>query len=216
MRPFAFFILYGAVFGAALTGCQRQGPPSPEYLEASREFSALYGRHLEDAYLLPQMAPIEAKLEQVPPESEHANEAKALLQRIRSGRERVQGQRAEREELARRALEPPPAGTFRPSTDEPEAPSKPPAKQAPDAGSEQPVEGMPMAELTRRFGDCFLPGEPVTVEGRGERPTWKLRDTLFCRQQHPGFDERIVVEEAGAVLTIADRSQLQLRGDAGR
>lgn len=216
MRPLPILpvlVCAALALSSPLTGCTKQGPPSPEYLEARAEFSALYGKHLEDAYLLPEMQGIEAKLERVAPESEHANEARSLLLRIRSGRERVEGLRADREELVRRAHEPVGSGRF----EEPKAevedagPAKASAEEPPDAGSEGPVAGMPISELTRRFGDCFLGGETIVVEGRGERQTWKLRDSVFCRQRHPGFEDRIVVEEAGAVLSVANRSQLEKR-----
>lgn len=213
MRPLLATVVLGVVV-ATFAGCPRKGPPSPDYMEARREFAALYGQHLEGAYLLPEMKEIEAKLETVPKESEHANEARALLTRIRSGKEREEGLRADREELARRALEPVGSGRFEAPREE--APTDAGANTAGaegDAGSEadadQPAAGMPITEMTRRFGDCFLSGETILVEGRGERPTWKLRDTLFCRQRHPGFEERVVVEEAGAVLSVAERSRLQ-------
>jgi hypothetical protein len=212
MRQAGSCILVLALLGAG--GCTRQGPPSPEYQQAQAEFSALYGRHLEDAYLRPEMADLEAKLERVPADSQDANEARALLLRIRSGRERVMGQRAERAEMVRRAREPTPMGREERPEDPPPSPPRPPP-QAPDAGAEQPVVGMPVAELTRRFGDCFLAGEALNVEGRGTRPTWKLRDSVFCSQRHPGFDQRVVVEEAGVILAIAERSQVQ-HPDAGR
>ncbi len=209
MRPLLATAVLGVIV-ASLTGCPRKGPPSPEYMEARKAFAALYGQHLEGAYLLPEMKEIEARLETVPKESEHANEARALLTRIRSGKEREEGLRADREELARRALEPVGSGRFEAPDDE-GPPDAGAAASGQDAGAEtdQPVSGMPITELTRRFGDCFLSGETILVEGRGERPTWRLRDTLFCRQRHPGFEERVVVEEAGAVLSVAERSRLQ-------
>ena len=54
------------VLVTSLSGCPKQGDPSPAYAEATKDFNALYGRHVEEAYTMPEMAAIEAKLESVP------------------------------------------------------------------------------------------------------------------------------------------------------
>ena len=206
------------VLALGLAGCPRQGPPSPHYAEAHREFVALHGQHLEDAYLLPQMAGIEAKLEQVPKDSGNANEARALLTRIRSGRERRQAQVEDRQAAVAEARKLPPGAGRSEAFLPPPAEPAPGAKDAgTDAGTdgEQPRVGMALSEVTRLYGDCFLPDERLEVAERGMRATWKLRDTLFCQQRHPGFASRLLVEEEGRVLAIVERASVEF-GDAGQ
>ncbi len=220
---FALAPVSALALALALGACNRQGPPSAEYQEAHGQFVALYGKHLEDAYLLPEMAGIEAKLEEVDTGSRHASEAKALLTRIRSGRERRQAQLEDRQEAVAEARKLPP-GAGRTDSPEPPAPAAPPVTKdaGTDAGAdgEQPQVGMAIREVTRRFGECFLAGERLEVADRGARGTWMLRDTLFCQQRHPGFAGRLLVEEEGRVLAIVEQSSVEYGdgapGDAGR
>src|ERR687887_2751902 len=87
-------LLVGALLALA-AACSKKGGPSPEYAQAREEFDALYGRLLDDAYVSPEIHSVEAKLEQVPEQSDDRARAEELLQRIRSERERVESQLAE-------------------------------------------------------------------------------------------------------------------------
>ena len=197
------------------TACFRQGDPSVAFEQAQAEFNALYGRHLEDAYLMEEMDAIETKLAEVPESSSDYNRAQHLLMRIRSGRERQQARIAEREAAIAQARAPAPDVPF---SGTPAAPQDAGTAQAeaPDAGVPGPVAGMPVSELTRRWSECFLPGLPVDVPQRGTLRTFDLRDTAYCRQQHPGYDQKVVVVEAGKVLFVGDRSKIEIvREDAG-
>jgi hypothetical protein len=204
--------LLGALLG--LAGCSRSGGPSPEYAQAREEFNALYGRLLDDAYVSPQMATVEAKLERVPEQSEDHSRAQELLQRIRSERERIQMQIAEREAAVKGAVQATDDFQFARAGEEDAG--------APDAGardagtSDQPAAGMPLAELRRRFGMCFDPGTELELPGKGNRPTFVLRNMAVCRERHPGFDRRLVVAEGDRVLFIADQKDVEIvGGDAG-
>ena len=195
----------------AMAGCTRKGPPSPEYAEARAEFNALYGRLLEDAYLSPEMEPIEEKLERVPRDSEDHLRAQELLLRIRSGRERLEGQLAEREANARADLDSPQDAPSQSDEEDAGAPTA-----AADASSDQPAAGMPLAQFRSRFGMCFEPGQDIEVVGKGNRSTFVLRDMALCRERHPGFDRRMIIVEGDRLLAIAEQKDLQITGaDAG-
>jgi hypothetical protein len=194
-----------------LPGC-RKGESSPLYEEARDEFNALYARLLEDAYLSPELGPIEQKLEQVPPDAEEASRAQELLRKIRSGRERAQARIAAREEDMRRAAGASTDFEFTRGAEEPDA--GPDA--AVDGGSPQPIAGMPMSEVRARFGMCFESGTAIEVSGKGSLPSWNLRDLGVCRERHPGFDQKVLIAEGDKVLVVADRKDVEIvGGDAG-
>ncbi|HZA50627.1 MAG TPA: hypothetical protein VE549_07790 [Myxococcaceae bacterium] len=196
---------------AFLAACARKGPPSPEYAEARAEFNALYGRLLEDAYLSPEMRAIEEKLERVPQTSEDHPRAEELLLRIRSGRERLEGQIAERQAAVQSDLEGTQDSPFQRGEEDAGA-----SASAADASGEQPAAGMSVAQFRSRFGMCFEPGEDIEVVGKGNRSTFVLRNMALCRERHPGFDRRMVVVEGERLLAIAEEKDLQIVGaDAG-
>jgi hypothetical protein len=195
----------------AVAACTRKGTPSPEYAEARAEFNALYGRLLEDAYLSPEMRPIEQKLQRVPAQSEDYPRAQELLLRIRSGRERLAGRVAEREAKLREDMSASPAAPLFQSVEEDAG-----AAAGPDASSDQPTAGMPLAQFRSRFGMCFEPGSDIEVVGKGNRSTFVLRKMALCRERHPGFDHRMIIVEGDRLLAIAEEKDLQRGGaDAG-
>jgi hypothetical protein len=194
-----------------LAGCMNRGEPSPVFREAQDEFNALYGREVEDSYLSPELPPIEKKLESVPASSSDKARAEELLRRIRSGRERVEANRAEREAEIVAALKPTADFAFSQTEEEQHAKAEPV-----DAGAAVPVEGMALKEFNARFGDCFGSGESVMVNKQGMRPTWALKELPPCRKQFSGFEQKILVGEDEKILAIVDRSRLTVRTvDAG-
>jgi hypothetical protein len=203
----------GAV--VAVAGCSRKGGPSPEYAQAREQFNALYGRLLDDAFVSPEIAAIEAKLVQVPERSEDFASAQELLQRIRSERERMQSRVADRAAAVRGALREATSDFQFASAGEEDAGL--PDAGRPDAGSSgQPKAGMALAELRRRFGMCFEPGMELELPGKGGRPTFALRNMAVCRERHPGFDRKLVVAEGERVLFIADQKDVEIvGGEAG-
>ncbi len=188
-------------------GCVKEGDPSPAYSQAQATFNALYGRELEEAYLLPEMAEVETLLESVPKDSGDHQRAAEQLKRIRSGRERVQAQKADRQAELAAALAP--SADFEFSGTEEEGAG--PAGGEVDAGVSVPVEGMALAEFNAQFGTCFTSGEPVLLNNQGMRPTWTLKDQASCREQFAGFEEKILVGQDDAIFAIADKSKVEIR-----
>ncbi|RKG77046.1 hypothetical protein D7W79_16405, partial [Corallococcus exercitus] len=74
-----------------VSGCSRApAPPSPEFEQASRRWTALYAQKLDEAYLDPSIGEIEAQLQRVPADSVDSAASQSLLQRIQQGRSRMQ------------------------------------------------------------------------------------------------------------------------------
>jgi hypothetical protein len=194
-----------------VAGCSKKPRPSAEFESASREFSQLYGEKLDDAFVDPRIEDIQARLERVPADSRDAQAAQALLARIRDGRQRMEANLAERERLTREAAQP--SAYTGPVTGD--APTDAEPGRASDAGTPaqaaHPARGMTEAELTTRFGDCFVKGELLEITGRGPRATWDLRATDACKAAHPGFDAQFIVIEDGKILALAPRSGIQTR-----
>lgn len=198
-------------------GCRRDKAPSPEYREAHQRFSRLYAAQLDEAFLDPQMAEIEAQLTAVPQRSLDHGNAQELLRRIREGRARMEAELAQRGKAAE--LPPVVFAPSRPATSFP-AEGTPtdgePAEEAPDAGVPAPVAGMPQAELRARFGDCLEEAPSLMVEGVGERPALKLRDTAQCRQRLPSLSGQYLLLDADKVLAVVQQAQVrQQQPDAG-
>lgn len=211
MRGFAALCVLLLVFSWG-AGCTRRGEPSPAYAEAQEAFNALYGRHLEDAYVHPEMAAIEEKLASVPEDSSDARQAQELHKRILSGRERLLAQRAELDKAVQQALKPTEDFDFEEVPDAgvraPEDAGLPPALN--------PVPGMPVSEVRRRWPDCFLSGQSVEVPDSGVMPTLMLRETAYCKARHKGFDEKVVFLSGNVVSFIGERSLLEIvEPDAG-
>jgi hypothetical protein len=203
-----------ALLALSVAGCQRRGQPSELFAEASEQFTAIYSRHLDEAFLLAEMDEVEAKLQQVPKGSSDRFLADELLGRIEEGR----AAQVER----RRFLEEAMAEARRPSRDfasareeEPEPPAVA-APEAPDAGSPHPEVGTEVSDLTSLFAPCFVPGERIQLVDVGMREVYELRDLELCRQRHPGYDQRLLVIQDGKVLLVGDKSKVEIHyPDAG-
>lgn len=211
----SYVLLAAAVMAVGFAGC-RKGEPSPAYTQGADAFNQLYGRYLEDAYLRPEMDQVVATLKSVPKDSSDYVRAEELLKRIDSGRERLQAELAERQKMVQEAAAPTQDFDFKNAPAEADAGTEA-ANELPDAGpAEHPVAGMPLLEMQKRFGDCFLPSEDIEVRGRGYRPTWVLRETAYCLQHHPGYERKIVFGEGQNVLFIGDKTKVEkITEDAG-
>jgi len=199
-----------------LGACKKPGPPSPEYTQAVQLHGKLYGQKLEEAYLDPQMAEVEALLQKVPPGSVDAPAARQLEQRIQQGRAALESENAKRQSAIAEATKP----AANPFPDRPEEkPAEPsPAPEVPDAGVPRPLPGMPMSEFTQRFSGCFEPYQSLYVEGKGQRETYALKNIANCRDRFPGFDALVlIVDETGSKLwQFGPKSDIQLKViDAG-
>lgn len=197
-----------------IAGCTRSsGKPSEDFDRAHQAFTKLQAQKLDEAYLDPQMDAIEADLRNVPSDSSDAAEARELLERIAQGRKRMQEQAAARQAAAEAALRPADniPSQLSTSTLPSAAPSGPP-----DAGPlPQPTAGMTRSEFEKRFGGCFEMGDPVDIEGRGIRDTYRLKDIANCRDRHPDFEKMVVLMEGTSVLAIFPRTSLFSRGADG-
>ncbi|WP_342373915.1 hypothetical protein NVS55_21005 [Myxococcus stipitatus] len=195
-----------------LSACRREaGPPSAEFEQASRQFTALYAQKLDEAYLDPQMGAIEAQLQRVPQDSVDAPASRELIQRIQQNRARMQDAATARQKAVASARELPP-GT--PSTALPPLPPAPKA-EAEDAGSPDagvvngPQTGTPASELVAGFRGCFRRGLPINVEGRGIREAWELNDSTACRLEYPSHTGMVLLTEEGKVLTLLPKSSVR-------
>jgi hypothetical protein len=198
-----------AVVTLVCSGCSRRREPSPEFSRASEEFNKLYAQRLDDAYLDPRMHEIEALLQRVSPDSLDAQSAADLLTRIRDGRARMQKALDEAQAASAAARTPSTVSNLSRELPPPAAPKA--AVVTPDAGPTealQPTAGMPMAEFSRRFSDCFQIAGPVNVQGTGARDSYDLVDSTRCRTAHPGFSDAIVVADGQAVLGIVPKASL--------
>lgn len=198
-----FLLLAAVCFGP---GCNRQKAPSAEYREAHQRFSKLYAAQLDDAFLDPQMAEVEALLTRVPESSLDHQNAQQLLTRIREGRARMEAAVAEREKAQQ--LPPP---TFDRAGESGDAPARPAAPaEPPDAGlPTAPVRGMPLAQLQSLFGACLDAGPTIDVGGRGERQTFQLRAAPGCRERLPTVVGHYVLIEEGKVLGLLPEAQVK-------
>ncbi|WP_371878286.1 hypothetical protein [Myxococcus landrumensis] len=194
-----------------LTACRREpAPPSAEFEQASRQFTALYSQKLDEAYLDPQMGTIEAQLQRVPQDSVDAPASRDLLQRIQQNRARMQDAATARQKAVASAREIPPGA---PSTTLTPLPPPPPAAE--DAGPADagvvngPQTGTPASELVAGFRGCFKRGLPINVEGRGIREAWELNDSTSCRLEYPSHTGMVLLTEEGKVLTLLPKSSVR-------
>ncbi|WP_199728965.1 hypothetical protein, partial [Corallococcus sp. CA053C] len=173
MRPFRG-LGFAAVLVLALSasGCRRSpAPPSPEYEQASRRWTSLYGQKLDAAYLDPATGEIEALLQRVPADSVDSAASQDLLRRIQEGRARMQAAAEEQRRAVASARTVPttdPSQTNIPRRVEPQAEAPVDAGLG-DAGMVGPQVGSPASELVAGYRGCFRRSTPVTVEGRGMR-----------------------------------------------
>lgn len=194
-------------------GCSRSpAPPSPEFEQASRRWTALYAQKLDEAYLDPSIGEIEAQLKRVPADSVDSAASQSLLQRIQEGRTRMQAAQDEKRRAVKSARTLP---TLDPSQTSIPRPAEPVAAEAVDAGPGDagviagPQMGTPASELVAGFRGCFTRSVPVTVEGRGMRDTWQLSDRTACQLEYPSHKDTSLVIEDGRVLALLPKSAMR-------
>ncbi len=200
------------VVACALTlglGACKKPKPSPEFAEAEAKYSHLYAEKFDDAYTDPRMAPVEALLGKVLPDSLDAKAAADLLAKIRTERDKQVAEAAARKKAIDDALKP---VEMPPSTFTPEPPPKPPEPaaevEAPDAGATQPLSGMTATEFINRFSACFATSQQIEVIGQGLCDAYELKDQPVCRTLHPGFVNALVMVGNSKVLMIVPKSNL--------
>jgi hypothetical protein len=169
-----------------LAGCSRSpAPPSPEFEQASRKWTALYAQKLDEAYLDPSIG--------------------------QAGRARMQAAQADKRQAVAGArtlptLDPSQTSIPRPPVVEAEAPDAGPDDAGVVGG---PQMGTPAAELVAGFRGCFGRSVPVTVEGRGMRETWQLSDRASCQLEFPSHKDSVLVIEDGRVLALLPKSEMR-------
>ncbi|MHA7630950.1 hypothetical protein [Corallococcus sp. M7] len=196
-----------------VSGCSRSpAPPSPEFEQASRRWTALYAQKLDGAYLDPSIGEIEAQLQRVPADSVDSAASQDLLQRIQAGRTRMQAAQEEQRRAVANAGSLP---TMDPSSTDFPRQAEPAAAEPVDAGPGDagviagPQMGTPAADLVAGFEGCFGRGTPVTVEGRGLRDTWTLSDRASCQLRYPSHRDSALVIEDGRVLALLPKSAMR-------
>jgi len=194
----------------SVIACQRLGQASPEYAQAQKQFTQLYTSKFDDAYTDPAIEDVIALLRQVPGSSVDAPAARDLLKRIDDGRAMLRTRAQELDQAVEVARAPTPGAAARID------PSAFPVAQViradagPDGGgATEPASEMPLAEFRRKWGDCFEPSDPVNVVAVGLRETFAQRAYNRCKDQLPGFQDRIVVVDATKVLAIIPKSAIQ-------
>ena len=217
----------GLLLTLAATACREPARASPEYARAHGRFAQLYAQKLDDAYVDPEMARIEALLAQVPAGSRDAPAARELQARISEGRARSLGERRAREKALAEAHAPlaaPTAPVTPPPNRSPE-PGDAGVGGRPDAGQEAdgglagqgPGPGTPEDEVAHRFRGCFQRAQDITIVGRGLRTSYSMVDRLSCRLEYPAQVGQVLLMEEGKVLALVPASSLRTEpADAGR
>ena len=216
MRPSPLAPVLLALALAAAPGCKRP-QPSPEYERAAASFRQLYAAHLDEAYLDPGMAEVEALLAQVPADSLDATSAAELKARITQGRADAEARLAEREAAAEEARDP---GAFTPTAEGAAIAAREAAEDAErraDGGLPGPAVGSSAADLERAYQGCLRRGPRVAVAGLdgGTKQVWEFQDTEACRFSYPSLAGRIVVADDVTVLGYASASSLRRVGSDG-
>jgi hypothetical protein len=195
----------------SLPACHRPGPPSAAYAHARARFTALYADELDDAYLDPQMADVEAELHTLPPDSVSHPDAQALLERIAKGREEAQKAREQLQQAVDEALAPPvmTGGALETDAAPPDA--------GPEAGTPAyPAAGMSLSDFQKDFGSCFHPAGQAKVGDAGTPATlYALVDAPDCQKRFAYFQSRLVVADSSKVLGKALKSAYRPPPDAG-
>lgn len=197
-------------------GCKRP-QPSPEYERATASFRALYAAQLDDAFLDPGMAEVEALLAQVPADSLDAAAARELQERITAGRAQAEARRAARHKAAADARALP---DFEPTAEGAAMAAREAAEDAArraDAGLPGPAVGSSVADLERSYQGCLRRGPQVGVASLdgGLRQAWEFQDTEACRFSYPSLVGRIIVADDAKVLGYAAASSLRRAGSDG-
>jgi len=200
---FAFALVLTSALLAV--GCRKKQLPSDSYTQAHELFTKLYATSLDDAYADPQMARVEALLQQVAEDSSDYPAASALSRRIREGRKHLQEADAARRAAAAQAIASGPYERMGPIKRAPD-----PVAEA-DAGSNQPSPHMALAEFTNRFSGCFQRSDPINLVGKGMVDSWELKDIANCRDRHPGFDQLFVLTDSKEVVTNVAKNLVEYR-----
>lgn len=194
-----------------LPACHRPGPPSPAYAHARAQFNALYADALDDAYLDPQMADVEAELRSVPRESVDHPEAEALLARIAQGRQAAQKEKDRLQQAVDEALAPPEM------TGGVEVEAGAPDAGAGASAAAYPTAGMSLADFQKAFGDCFhRTGEARVGDAGTPAALYALVDAPDCQRRYPYFQSRLVVADGSKVIGKALKSAYRPPPDAGK
>jgi len=201
---FAFALVLTSALLAV--GCRKKQLPSDSYTQAHELFTKLYATSLDDAFADPQMARVEALLQQVPEDSSDYPAASALSRRIREGRKHLQEADAARRAAAAQAIASGPYERMGPIKRAPD-----PVAEAADAGSNQPSPHMALAEFTNRFSGCFQRSDPINLVGKGMVDSWELKDIANCRDRHPGFDQLFVLTDSKEVVTNVAKNLVEYR-----
>jgi len=200
---FAFALVLTSALLAV--GCRKKQLPSDSYTQAHELFTKLYAMSLDDAFADPQMARVEALLQQVAEDSSDYPAASALSRRIREGRKHLQEADAARRAAAAQAIASGPYERMGPIKRAPD-----PVAEA-DAGSNQPSPHMALAEFTNRFSGCFQRSDPINLVGKGMVDSWELKDIANCRDRHPGFDQLFVLTDSKEVVTNVAKNLVEYR-----
>ena len=223
MRPYSLLssrtlagLLTALLVVAAPVACRKPAKPSEAYAQAHTRFGKLYAEKGDDAFRDPELAQVEALLDQVPADSLDAPAAKELRTRIQTGKQQAQDQEKAKADAMAQARQPGqmPPGFNTGSSPSPAPSAAEPADEAPDTGAAGtdagigvPGVGTPEAQLTS--SGCFQKGEPLEVKGRGRRDRWELADRPACRQQYASLQDQVLIIEEGKVLAQVPRSAIQ-------
>jgi hypothetical protein len=196
--------------------CRKPAKPSEAYAQAHTRFGKLYGEKGDNVFLDPELAQVEALLDQVPADSLDAPAANELRTRIQTGKQQAQAQEKAKADAMAQARQP---GQLPPGFNTGSSPSPAPSAAEPveeepdtgtavaDAGTGVPGVGSPEAVLAS--SGCFQKGEPLEVKGRGRRDRWELADRPACRQQYASLQDQVLIIEEGKVLAQVPRSAIQ-------
>jgi len=192
-----------AILCLVLFACRR-GPsgPDPNYEQASRLYQQLYASQLDDAYGDPQMNQVVALLRKVDPSSSDAEAAQSLLHAIRSGREQLSKQRAERDRMAAAAA----ASAAGPQVNIDPSAVLAAAQAASDAGPQDLYgPGAQVSDINAQSGGCLTDNEPFNEQGTGVNGTvYRVVPTSNCAGKLPGFVGQAVLVVNGRVYRRID------------
>jgi hypothetical protein len=192
VSTFGKFIVASLVIVCA---CHRQTGPDANYEKASTLYQQLYASELDDAYGDAKMNEVVQLLEQVDKRSVDARAAEHLLENIKTGREALAKQRAERERMGRAA-----AKSFANQTSiDPSAILA--ANAPPDAGVVDPYgAGAPVADINAATGGCLQDGEPFREQVTNKTGTvYRVSKSERCNEKLPGFAGQVVLVVDGKI-----------------
>jgi hypothetical protein len=183
-----------ALLAVAMVACRRP-QPSPQFLQASQLYNALYTKSLDDAYGDPKMKDVDDLLQQVDPASSSAADAHELQAKVEAGMKEY----AEREARVRaeeQALEKPARWAGSTQADLP---------AAPPAATAGPTLEMTRDDFLAHFGDCFdFKGEYRQGDKAGE--AYGVRSGP-CEARYKQFVSNLVVlldNKVKALVALSD------------